>query len=446
MTSPYLPMTETQRGEMLATLGYSSIEDLIHAVLGAECCRHSFRLPPGRSEAEVREALAGLAARNRPIDSVLSLLGGGAYGHYIPAAVRQLASRSEFYTAYTPYQPEISQGTLQAIFEFQTMICEITGTEVSNASLYDGATAAVEGISMARALSKRKGMQVLWAASVNPRYRAVAETYAGPRGFQLSPIEFDSSGSLPDWTLLGPQAENAFALVVQQPNYFGCWENLPELIRGAKEREIAVVVVTDLLACALAEPPGALGADIVVGEAQPFGNALGFGGPHLGFIACQKTSVRQMPGRIVGETVDLEGKRAFVLTAQTREQHIRREKATSNICSNQALNALCTVIHLSLLGKEGFIQMAGLAAANAHTISAQLVERGGRMAFEGQFFREFAIYLDPAWVSSIEESGRIFLGIPLERYYPKMKGCRLIAATEMTTWEKVQKAIGESGN
>lgn len=438
----YLPNTESQRAEMLRALGYASVEDLISKVLGTDCCRSGTALPPARSEAEVHDRLMALAAKNRSVDTAISLLGGGAYSHYVPAVVRHLASRSEFGTAYTPYQPEISQGTLQAIFEFQTMICEITGTEVANASLYDGATATIEGISMARALSKRKGMRVLMAANVNPRYRAVANTYAKPRGFDIVPVDYGAHGTLSEWDALASKAEDAFVLVVQQPNYFGCWENLPSLIKGAKEREIVVVAVTDLLACAISQPPGALGAEIVVGEAQPFGNALGFGGPHLGFIACQKNSIRQMPGRIAGETVDLEGKRAFVLTAQTREQHIRREKATSNICSNQALNALCTVIHLSLLGKEGFVQMAGLAAANAHEISAKLVERGGRMVFDGAFFREFAIRLDPAWVNAVEKTGRIYMGIPLDMNYPALGNCRLIAATEMTTWEKVEEAIG----
>ncbi len=392
-------------------------------------------IPNALTEADLYQKLSGLAEKNR---SAL-MLGGGCYNHYIPAVVSSIASRSEFYTAYTPYQPEISQGTLQTIFEFQTFICEITGTDISNASVYDGASALAEAVIMANSIARGKKNKVIVCDNVNPRYREVLKTYSGNNNIEIAETKHASNGT---WNMdINFNDSDTLAIIVQQPNYFGLWENLPAIIKKAKEKNILIISVTDLLSCALAEPPGKLGADIVVGDAQMFGNPMSFGGPHLGFVATSKKYARQMPGRIVGETVDSNNKRGFVLTAQTREQHIRREKATSNICSNQALNALCTTIHLSLLGKEGFIKLAEKCSENAHEIYEKFQEKGMSPIFDGPFFREFILKTDNSFLDKIEKDKQIQIGLKLEKDYKELKGYRMFAATELTPWDKIEKVI-----
>lgn len=440
---PYISNTEEQKNEMLAQIGVKSMEDLFADIPEEVRLKRELELPGALSELEVMDHMQQLAAENRNLDTYTCFLGAGAYDHYIPSVVGHLTSRSEFYTAYTPYQPEISQGTLQAIFEYQTMICHLTGMEVANASMYDGATALAEAASMACQATRRK--EVLVARTVHPESREVLNTYARFNGSQV--VEYGYSDGKIDFTdLEGKISANTAAVILQTPNFFGVIENVKEAAELAHKNKALLIVSCDPISLALLKSPGELGADIVVGEGQSLGNSLSFGGPYLGFFAATKELMRKMPGRIVGETVDKNGKRGFVLTIQTREQHIRREKATSNICSNQALNALTATIYLSTLGKQGMKQVASLCAQKAHYTYEQLVGTGVfAPAFSAPFFKEFVVKYngDITELNKKLLEHKIIGGYDLGRDYPEFSNHWLVAVTEKRTKEQIDMLVGK---
>ncbi len=388
----FVPHSDADVAAMLAAVKAGSIEDLFAEIPAAVRRREELALPAGLSEGEVLGELRRLAAANTSATRLVSFLGAGVYDHYVPAVVDAVVGRSEFATAYTPYQPERSQGVLQTIFEYQTAICELTGMAVSNASLYDGGTALAEAAILAGNL-RRRGTIVV-SAGVHPEYRQVLESETvgcGPHPRVTGLKE----GALTDLQELRVALDaDTAAVVLQQPNFFGALEDLQAAAAMAHEADALFLVVADPLSLGLLETPGAAGADVVVGEAQSLGNSMSFGGPGLGFMAVTRALMRRIPGRLAGETIDLEGKRGFVLTLQTREQHIRREKATSNICSNHALNALAALVYLSWLGHDGLPALAELCARKAAYLRQRLQALPGVTAFtQGPVFREFAVRL-----------------------------------------------------
>ena len=372
----YLSISEKERGKMLDLLGLTSAEELF-SDLPKELRRKKFALSEGRSQQETYKALAELASRNATYKSVFR--GAGSYVHYIPAAVTSVTSREEFLTSYTPYQPEISQGILQATFEFQTMMCELTGMDVATASHYSGATAAAEACVMCAG----KGRKAVTFSNIDPDTLDTLRTYLGARGIALEVLSADNGNAVLK------SGTGGSVLYIQSPNYYGIVEDVPLLVSAAKAEGMKVVVGGNPLALALFRSPGECGADVAVGDAQPFGLPVSFGGPYLGYMAAKREFMRKLPGRIVGETKDAEGDRAFVLTLQTREQHIRREKATSNICSNQAHCALTAAVYLSLVGAAGLRAVAETSAANAHYLAEKLAAAGAPRVHEGEFFHEF---------------------------------------------------------
>ena len=385
----YLPLTEGDRSAMLSSIGVASVDDLFEDVPIAARLDHLIDLPTHAGEMEVERDLAGLAARNIAAGSVPSFLGAGAYRHHVPAAVDHLIQRSEFLTSYTPYQPEVSQGTLQYLFEFQTQVATITGMDVANASMYDGATSCAEAVLMACRVTKRN--RAILSGGLHPHYTEVTQTMTRFGDFDVqaqSPV-IDGTESLE-----GSIGDTTACVVVQYPDCFGNISDLrPLAVACHQAGALLIVVVTEIVAMGALTPPGELGADIVVGEGQSLGNALNFGGPHLGLFAARDEHVRQMPGRLCGETRDEEGRRGYVLTLSTREQHIRREKATSNICTNSGLCALAFCIHLALLGGEGFARLAKLNHANAVRLANRLAEISGVEIVNETYFNEFTVRL-----------------------------------------------------
>ncbi|HVL88616.1 MAG TPA: aminomethyl-transferring glycine dehydrogenase subunit GcvPA, partial [Actinomycetota bacterium] len=396
----FAPHTDDDVAQMLAAIGKRSIDDLFAHLPKAARFTGSLSIPDGLSEAALLRETGALAARNRNADDLVCFLGAGAYDHHIPSMVWPLLLRGEFLTSYTPYQPELSQGVLQALFEYQTMIAELTGLDVSNASLYDGGSALPEAVSMASGATRRDA--VVLAGAINPLYVQVLETAAVGPG-----IEIRRAGRTPAGTADPAEVERlaagAAAVAVQYPNFFGCIEDVPALAEIAHAAGAKLIVHADLTSLGVLEAPGNLGADIVVGEGQSLGNPLNFGGPYVGVIACRRDEVRRLPGRLVGETVDRKGRRTFVLTLQAREQHIRREKATSNICTNQTLNALATAITLSWLGPAGLKEMGEQCLAKARYARERLCEvAGATPAFDAPHFKEFCVRLpaDPVRVAA----------------------------------------------
>ncbi len=388
----YVPHGPGDVAEMLAAVRAAGIDELFAGIPEAVRRREPLALPAGLSEAEVVAELRRLAGTDVPATQLVSFLGAGIYDHYAPAVVDAVVSRGEFLTAYTPYQPERSQGVLQTIFEFQTAMCELTGMDVSNASMYDGGTALAEA-SVLAGVQTRRGETVL-SAGVHPEYRQVLETETAGYGPRPLTVGLRAGAATDLEALAAAVGEGTAAVVVQQPNFFGALEDLSAAAEIAHDAGALFVVVADPLSLGLLEAPGRLGADIVVGEAQSLGGAMNFGGPGLGFMAVTTKLMRRIPGRLVGETVDLEGRRGFVLTLQTREQHIRREKATSNICSNHALNALAALVYLSWLGKEGLPELGLHCARKAAHLRQRLLALPGVAAFtDGPVFREFAVSL-----------------------------------------------------
>jgi glycine dehydrogenase subunit 1 len=439
MTHRYLPMTERDREAMLREIGVSTVEELFADIPAEVRFKGRLAVSEAMSEPELMRHMRKLAGKNYDFDRYVSFLGAGLYDHHIPSVVNHVISRSEFYTAYTPYQPEISQGELQAIFEFQSYIVELTGMRIANASMYDGATAAAEACSLAHGATKRN--RIVVSKGLHPEARRVIAVTA--RGLNLELVEAPVNGGVTDAAALEQLIDDrCAAIVIQTPNFFGCIEN----VAAASERAHAVgalsIVSCNPLALGLLEPPGKLGADIAVGDAQPLGISPSMGGPTCGFFAVQEPLMRRMPGRIVGQTVDRDGKRGFVLTLQAREQHIRREKATSNICSNQALLALAASVYMSVMGKQGLWEVAEQNVRKAHYAADVLAESGFPLVFpEAPFFNEFAIRLpegtDFAAVSESLLKHGILCGFPVHEEYPEYPNTMLVAVTEQRTKQEI---------
>jgi len=444
----YVPHTDADRAEMLAAIGVQRIEDLFHDV--PEACRFpELRLPEPLSEMEIMAELQAMSEENLDAGHFPCFLGAGSYNHYVPRVVDQILSRSEFYTAYTPYQPEISQGTLQSIFEYQTMICALTGMDVANASHYDGATATAEAAIMALNVGRGKRNTVVVSPLVHPEYRAVLRTYTQGMDVQIAGGDDPATG-LDE--LLGMVDKETCCLIVQNPNFLGRIEAMDGVAERVHAAGALLVVVADPVSLGLLKAPGDYGADIVVGEAQGLGNGLNFGGPNLGYFACREKDVRKMAGRLVGQTVDAEGKRGFVLTLSTREQHIRREKATSNICTNQALCALATAVHLAALGPRGLRQLAELCYHKAHYAAGRIQELDQyQVVGDGPFFQEFVVRC-PGPVRDVNnyllEEWGIIGGYDLGRDYPALENHMLVCVTEVIRREEIDAlvdALAEAG-
>jgi glycine dehydrogenase subunit 1 len=434
----YLPLSEGDRAEMLAAVGVGSIDALFSDVPEAARLNRPVDLPRAMGEIEVERLVSRMAARNVAAGSVPFFIGGGVYRHHVPAAVDHLIQRGEFLTSYTPYQPEISQGTLQYLFEFQTQVALLTGMEVANASLYDGATAGAEAVMMANRVTGRH--KAVLSGGLHPHYREVCETYARFVGFGISaaePLSGEDLARLVD--------RDTSCVVVQNPDFFGevrDYSGLARTCHGAGA--LLVVVVTEILSLGAIRPPGEMGADIVAAEGQSFGNALNFGGPHVGLFATRDKLVRQMPGRLVGQTVDAAGRRGWVLTLSTREQHIRRERATSNICTNSGLCALAFTIHLALLGDVGLRRLARLNHAAAVALAERLEQVPGIRLLNRTFFNEFTMRLPRPAAQVVEAlaGAGVLAGIPVSRFYPEndtVADLLLVAATEMTTMEEIDR-------
>lgn len=437
----YLPNTDKDRQEMLKTIGVNSIDELFADIPPALRMKRPLNLPPGMSEQELQKHMRELAAENKNLTEYACFIGAGAYDHYVPAVVRHVLARSEFYTAYTPYQPEVSQAVLQSIFEYQTMICELTGMDAANASMYDGASAAAEAVTIAAGLTRRK--VALVSRTVHPETRETIRTYAAGHGIDVREIPMkDGVTSVEDLKgMLGPDVA---CVVAQHPNFFGCLEPMREISGLAAAEGATFIASVNPLSLGILEPPGEYGAEIVVGEGQPLGNPLAFGGPYLGIFAVRNKYLRRMPGRLVGMTKDVRGQRGFVLTLQTREQHIRREKATSNICSNEALNALAAVVYLSWLGKEGLKELALLCAKKARYLRERIAGiKGFEISFKAPVWNEFAVKcpVDPEKIVNSLLERKILAGYPLGRAYPELKDHLLIAVTEKRTRQEMDALV-----
>ena len=429
----YLPLTDADRQEMLAAIGAPSVEALFKDVPAAALLDRPVDLPKAQGELEVERALSRLAAKNVSAGSVPNFVGCGVYRHHVPASVDHLIQRGEFLTSYTPYQPEVSQGTLQVLFEFQTQVSLLTGMEVANASLYDGATACAEAVMMANRVTRRS--KAVLSGGLHPHYREVTDTHSHFAGFSVAAQAPDVAGSEDLIPLIDGETS---CVVVQNPGFFGHirdWTALGEACHVAGA--LLIVVVTEAVSLGAIKPPGEMGADIVAAEGQSIGNALNFGGPHVGLFATRDRYVRQMPGRLAGQTVDAEGRRGWVLTLSTREQHIRREKATSNICTNSGLCALAFSIHMALLGDAGFTRLAALNHAKAVDLAERLGQVPGAEVLNRTFFNEFTLRLSkPAApvVEALAEAG-VLAGVPASRFYPELPDLLLVTATETVTDE-----------
>ncbi len=427
--NPYLPLTPEDRAEMLATVGFPSFEAMI-AHIPSALRVGALDLPKGLGEFDVQARMQDLAARNVPLSS-RAFLGAGVYQRFVPAAVDALLSRAEFYTAYTPYQPEVSQGTLQYTYEYQSLICALTGMDVSNASLYDGSTATAEAAFMAMRVTGRQ--EVLVAGSLHPEYAEVLRTYARGPECTVRTLAL-KDGRLDPAALAREVSDKTACVIVQSPNFLGLIEDMPALGEATHAVGALLVAVVDPVSLAVLAPPGDYGADIAIGDGQSVGNLPAFGGPHVGFLACRSAYFRQLPGRIVGATVDAKGERAYTLTLQTREQHIRREKATSNICTNQALCALAVTVYLSLAGPAGLQDVAEVSATRAHDLARRIAEVPGfSLAFDGPFLNEFAVKSPIPVARLLEglEARGLMGGVALARWFPELGEAFLIAVTEV---------------
>jgi glycine dehydrogenase subunit 1 len=440
----YIPISHKERDAMLQTIGVKSLDDLFDAIPK----KHRFPkldLPPALTEMEAYQQLSDVADANENVrGDLISFLGAGMYNHYIPSVVDHMLRRGEFYTAYTPYQPEISQGTLQAIFEYQSLMAALTGMEVSNASHYDGATATAEAVSLAFAQFRGKRRNVVISPTVHPQYRAVIRTYT--QGMELDLVGDDANAELDSdpSDLIDLVGDDTCLVIVQYPDFFGRVYDYTKFIEGVHTRGALVGVVANPTALAMFKTPGSMGADIVVGDGQPLGIPMWYGGPSVGFFTTRKQYVHKMAGRLVGETVDNKGQRAYVLTLTAREQHIKRERATSNICTNQGLIALGTAVYLSLLGKKGLRQVANLCYQKAHYAAAQLGKINGyQVTYNEPFFHEFTLTC-PQPVEEINahllEHG-IIGGYDLGQDYPSLENHMLIAVTEMNSKEDIDTLV-----
>lgn len=440
MQHPYIPNTPEIEKQMLEEIGYESIDDLFSDIPEEVRLDRELNLPKAKSELEVRNYLTGLAKKNCSLSELTNFLGAGAYDHYIPSVVKHITGRSEFYTSYTPYQPEISQGTLQYIFEFQTLICNLTGMDIANASLYDGGTAIAEAALLAVAHSRKK--EVIISKTVRPEARQILQTYAKTQDIKV--IEIDIKDGVTDIDQLKENvSDDTAAVIVQSPNFFGIIEDLKSLTEVAHTgKKTSMVASVNPISLGILEKPSTFDVDIVVGEGQPLGIPVQFGGPYLGFMATKKAYMRKLPGRIVGETTDLDGKRSYVLTLSAREQHIRREKATSNICSNQGLNSLAATVYMVTMGKEGLKEVAMQSAQKAHYAYEQLTKSGKfKPLFDKPFFNEFVVTsdIDPMKITTELRHADIQGGYHLGRSYPEYENAVMYAVTEKRTKEEIDK-------
>ena len=431
----YTPHTEQDITEMLSTLGVSEVGDLFEPIPASLRLGRTLDIAAAMSESEVVDLMEAMSSRNIDTTKIKCFAGGGAYDHYVPAAVRSVAYRSEFVTSYTPYQPELSQGVLGAIFEYQTLMCELTGMDVANASLYDGASSLVEAVNLAAAATSRT--KVIVTAALNPNYRSVLETFGKGLGYQFVTAPARDGRT----SFEGIDVSDAACIVMGQPNFFGVIEDIKASSELAHANGALSIVHFDPLASGLLEAPGALGADVVTGEGQSLGNELNFGGPYLGIFATKQEHVRRVPGRICGATVDVHGKPGFVLTLQAREQHIRREKANSNVCTNQTLMAVVATVYLSWLGPQGLVELGSTCASRAHHAADLLSSVPGcSLAFERPFFKEFVLRVpgEARDVAARMAEKGFLLGPPLDAF-DGMSDCLLVAVTERRSSEDIER-------
>jgi glycine dehydrogenase subunit 1 len=438
---PYIPSNIQDQQTMLEAIGVGSLEELFAMVPAELRLDRALDLPPAMGEMELTAHMERLAASNTAAGQCVSFLGGGSYDHFIPTVVDTIAARGEFYSAYTPYQAEASQGSLQAFFEYQTLITQLTGMDVSNASLYDGGTAAVEAVLMAIHATRRGG-RVVVAASVHPEYREILGTYLANLGTELVTVG-TPEGTVSPEELSAVMDDRTAAVLVQHPNFFGCLEEVDVLAEITHRAGALLVVAVHPISLGLLKRPGEYGADIVVAEGQSLGCPMSFGGPYLGVMACREKFVRRMPGRLVGQTVDRRGKRCWVLTLQTREQHIRREKATSNICTNQGLMALRAAVYLAAMGPGGIRRVAELCLHKTH-YAAERLTAGPSLskAFDRPTFNEFVLRVADGRVDELLKAARregIFAAVPLGRWYPELADCLLVAVTEKRTKAEIDR-------
>ncbi|HKD38612.1 MAG TPA: aminomethyl-transferring glycine dehydrogenase subunit GcvPA [Pirellulales bacterium] len=435
----YILNTPDDQRAMLDAIGLASLDDLFSQIPPELRLKRDLNIAPALSEIELSAHMNELAAKNIAAGQKVCFLGGGSYDHFVPAVVDYVASRGEFYTSYTPYQPEVSQGNLQVAFEYQTLITELTGMDVSNASLYDGGSAAAEAVLMAMSVTRRYG-RVVVLQSVHPEYRQTIATYLANLGVEVVTVDTPDGTVAPE-AVARTVSDQTACVLVQQPNFFGCIEPMEPLAKAAHERGAIFIVAVDPLSLGLLKRPGDYGADIVVAEGQSLGTPMQFGGPYLGIMACREQFVRRLPGRIAGQTVDRRGKRCFVLTLQTREQHIRREKATSNVCTNQGLFALRATVYLAALGPQGLRELGESCLQKSRYAARELV-RSGRfsMQFDRPTFKEFVVHDSSGavdeFIAEALEAG-FFAGVPLGRWYPELSDCLLICVTEKRTRQEI---------
>lgn len=439
----YIPATESDIKEMLEKIGVGSIEDLFQSVPETLQLKNDLNLSSSMSELDLTRHLKKLGSKNNGVEHYTSFLGAGCYRHFVPTVINHIASRSEFYTSYTPYQPEISQGTLQAIFEFQSLISMLTGMDIANASMYDGASSLAESALMATRITKRK--ELIVSQAIHPEYRHVLATYLKNLNIAIKTAPFNKEG-LTDFSWVEKEInEKCAAVMIQSPNFFGIIEDIgPFSDITHTSGALQITNVVEPIALGIIKPPGELGADIVTGEGQSLGIPMNYGGPSLGLFATLDKFVRNMPGRLVGETLDSKGRRGYVLTLATREQHIRRERATSNICTNQALCALMATIYLTIMGKNGTKEVAKHNIQKAHYALKRLSEiKGLQVKFSGKFFNEFVVETEkpPSEINQHLLNHSVIGGFDLERHYAELKNCMLICVTEYNTKEEIDKMV-----
>jgi len=438
----YLPLTPQDEKEILTRIGVSSFQELLDKIIPLDLqYKKEIGLPGALSETEVRKILRDYAGKNYNCQEYISFLGAGVYDHYIPAIIDSIISRSEFYTAYTPYQAEVSQGTLQTIFEYQSTICELLAMEVSNASMYDGGSALAEACHMANVIKGRN--KIILSELIHPFYQQVVHTYTSGSGIEISVCP--SKNGITDINALKDLIDDKTSCVcIGHPNFYGYLESMTEIEKIVHQRDVLLVSIIDPISLGIIAPPGEYNADIAVGEGQAMGIPQGLGGPLLGIFTSRKEFVRYLPGRLVGETTDVDGKRGYVLTLQTREQHIRREKATSNICTNEALCALCALVYLCTLGKQGIIDLGNQCLLRSHYLHSRIKElKGIKPAFSQEFFKEFLVETERPAQEVLDKmlEHKIFGGVPLSIFRKDMQNHILISVTEKRTKEELDNYI-----
>ncbi len=443
---PFIPHTEEDVREMLESLGLKEKEELFSHIPEKIRLKSPLSLPNPLSEMEIEREIERIASMNKGVMDYISFIGAGSYNHWIPSTVESLLNRGEIFSPYTPYQPEASQGTLTILFEFQTMMCELFNMEVSNASVYDGASALAEACLMALRITKKN--EVILSSAIHPEYRRVVRTYLESAGFKVSEVQFKESGETDIEALEKKISDDTAAFAIQNPNFLGIIENI-EKIKNLRERVNAMLIscVTEPISLGILKPPGSYKTDIAVGEGKSLGIPLNFGGPYLGIFTSKMEYIRNMPGRIVGETIDIEGKRGFVLTLSTREQHIRRAKATSNICTNHNMCAIAATIYLASVGKEGFKRISEINLKKAHFLAKELSKNGVKLRFSSPFYNEFAVkFKNPQKALEIGIEKGFLIGLPLGRFYPSLEDSILINVTEIHSLEVLSdlaKLLGE---